>query len=169
VRKDEVKKDDVSYYCTHHGKNSTHATKDCFTLKNRATKANAGNNTPKRNFSARAFHKEVNHLVKNGNKSKKKVLEAYLLSIKKEQKKLKTIKLKKGRAARVLADTSDESSDLEMSVQVLEMDNRKPAACKKKRVISDDSMEEEKDFQEKIKRLGLSDNDSSSESDLSVD
>jgi hypothetical protein len=56
-----------------------------------------GEGYTKRNFSARAFQKEVNHLVKNGNKSKKKVLEA--LSVKKEQKKLKTIKLKKGRAA----------------------------------------------------------------------
>jgi hypothetical protein len=56
-----------------------------------------------------------------------------------------------------------------LPLQVLEMDDRKPAARKKKRVISDDSMEEEIDFQEKIKRLGMSDNDSSSESDLSVD
>jgi hypothetical protein len=55
----------TEYYCTEHGRNKTHATADCYTIKNRNGN---GNNQAKPNndhaFSTKKFCKEINLLSK---------------------------------------------------------------------------------------------------------
>jgi Tfp pilus assembly protein PilE len=63
-------------YCLEHGKNSTHNTRDCFTLKNRKDNRQKGNKkngkTVGRSFSDHNFRKELNVMAKKS--SKKEVL-----------------------------------------------------------------------------------------------
>jgi hypothetical protein len=70
-----------SFYCSEHGKNPTHATADCFTIKNRDKSGSQGAN---RSFSNKSFSKEVNFLAKKS--SKKKVLDMYATAIKRKKK-----------------------------------------------------------------------------------
>jgi hypothetical protein len=59
----------TEYYCTEHGRNKTHATADCYTIKNRNGN---GNNQAKPNndraFSTNKFRKEINLLSKGKKK-----------------------------------------------------------------------------------------------------
>ena len=56
------------FYCTHHGKNPTHDTANCFTLKNNA-KADTKNPAGK-GFSNKGLFKEINLLAKSSSKAK---------------------------------------------------------------------------------------------------
>src|SRR5688500_17766815 len=72
------------YYCSHHGKNPTHDTANCFTLKNKAkadTKKPAG-----KVFSNKGLRKEINMLAKGS--SKAKVLDLYATVVAKEKARL---------------------------------------------------------------------------------
>ena len=56
-----------SYYCSEHGKNTTHNTAQCWTLQNRAknsSKSKDGTNNNGPSFSHRTFRKEVNAIVR---------------------------------------------------------------------------------------------------------
>jgi hypothetical protein len=56
---------DPKFYCTEHGNNPLHDTPDCWTLKNRANKANVEQKqAKKKQFSNKQFRKEINLLVK---------------------------------------------------------------------------------------------------------
>jgi hypothetical protein len=61
----------TEYYCNEHGRNKTHATAGCYTIKNRNGN---GNNQAKTNndpaFSTKKFRKEINLLSKGKNKNK---------------------------------------------------------------------------------------------------
>jgi Tfp pilus assembly protein PilE len=76
-------------YCSEHGKNKTHNTGDCFTLKNRKENGQNGNEKNGkivgRSFSNRNFCKELNAMAKRS--SKKEVLDLYASAIACEQTK----------------------------------------------------------------------------------
>ena len=104
------------FFCTEHGHNATHGTSDCYTLKNRANKnGTATAPHPVRSFSNKAFRKEVNFLARASDK--KKVLDLYATAVQREQAKLakRVGKRKKSNDA-----TSDNESDDDMSVQLIE-------------------------------------------------
>jgi hypothetical protein len=177
-QKDEAKQVG-DFYCSFHGKNETHGTKDCFTLKNRAKKAKEATDKGKkeyssnrRDFSPKAFRKEINYLAKHGKKSKQKVLEAYATTIVNETKRLARHRgdNKPGKALKVLMKAGktdyDSDSDSDMSVQMVEQTvrfaDRKPAA---KRKPSDGESGEERAFQNQVSRLGKAQDDSDSDAD----
>jgi hypothetical protein len=106
------KKDsDKSYYCTEHGKNATHNTDNCYTLKNKKSSGN------KRTFSNKNFRKEINVLLRK--KSRNKVLDQYLAVINKEKAKLKA---KKSKDKRQDSDFSDSDSDSDTSMAMIEQE-----------------------------------------------
>jgi Tfp pilus assembly protein PilE len=89
-------------YCSEHGKNNTHNTSDCFTLKNRKDKGQNGNEknckTVGRSFSNRNFRKELNVIAKHS--SKKEALDLYASAIIREQTKYDKAHKKKASAKR---------------------------------------------------------------------
>ena len=145
-----------SHYCKEHGKNSTHDTKDCYTLKNRAKNSTKGNNPSERSFTNKGFRKELNLLSKKSTKTD--VLDMYESAIKKERAKLAKRKSKK-----LAKDASNEDSDSDVSVHLLE-DNGpltvKPklraskvkSAIKRSRETHEKGVttEEEKAYQQKV-------------------
>jgi Tfp pilus assembly protein PilE len=78
--------------CSEHGKNSTHNTSHCFTLKNRKDNGQNGNEkngkTVGCSFSNRNFRKELNATAKKS--SKKEVIDLYASVIAREQTKYET-------------------------------------------------------------------------------
>jgi hypothetical protein len=79
-------KSDGKHYCNEHGYNPTHATADCYTIKNWAKATNHAPKADKQRFSNQNLCKEINLLAKTS--SKKKILEMYASIIKREQAKL---------------------------------------------------------------------------------
>ena len=67
----------ASYYCTEHGKNSTHSTSDCRVLKH---KTGSTDKDTKRSFSNKAFRKEINLLAKNPVRRRSLICTRLLLS-----------------------------------------------------------------------------------------
>jgi hypothetical protein len=57
-------KRDCRHYCSKHDYNSTHATEDCYTLRNRAKATNHAPKADKRSFSNQNLSKEINLLAK---------------------------------------------------------------------------------------------------------
>jgi hypothetical protein len=108
--KNNNKPDGMMFYCSKHGKNKTHATKDCYTLKNRAER-NDGKSEA-RTFLAKKFHKEV-HMLNKGS-SRKKVLNMFSTEI--TRKKAKMNKKPSGKKA------IDSNSDSSKSVHILNND-----------------------------------------------
>jgi hypothetical protein len=106
-----------TFFCSEHGKNTSHATADCFKIKN------AKSASDNKRFSAKSFRKEVNLLSKKS--SKKKILDLYASAIKKEKEKLS--KRSKKRKERELAssDSSGSDSDSEVSVNIVEPPRKK--------------------------------------------
>jgi hypothetical protein len=92
------------YYCTHHGKNPTHDTANCFTLKNKA-KAD-GKKPAGKGFSNKGLRKEINLLAKSS--SKAKVLDLYATVIAQEKAKLH----KKSKSSSDMDTDSDNSHDM---------------------------------------------------------
>jgi Tfp pilus assembly protein PilE len=84
-------------YCSEHGKNSTHNTSDCFTIKNRKDNRQNGNEkngkTVCRSFSNRNFRKELNAMAKKS--SRKEVLDLYASAIAREKTKYNEASKKK--------------------------------------------------------------------------
>ena len=98
----------ASYYCTEHGKNSTHSTSDCRVLKH---KTGSTDKDTKRSFSNKAFRKEINLLAKKS--SKEKVLDLYATAIERERANKLDKKKSSKRKAR---DDSDSDSDISVNV-----------------------------------------------------
>jgi hypothetical protein len=98
--------DGVMFYCLEHGKNKTHATKDCYTLKNRAER-NDGKSEA-RTFSAKKFCKEV-HMLSKGS-SRKKVLNMFSAEITREKAKMN----KKPSGKKAIDSDSDSSTSVHM-------------------------------------------------------
>ena len=138
-------KSDGKHYCSEHGYNPTHATADCYTIKNRAKATNHAPRADKRSFSNQNLRKEINLLAKTS--SKKKILEMYLFVIKREQAKLDGSKNPEKR--RKIVAPENESDD-EMSVQVICAPQKK---SKKKTINTLDVSAEEMDYQKKLKWL----------------
>ena len=102
----------ASFYCTEHGKNSTHSTSDCRVLKYVGKNGTTDKDT-KRVFSNKTFRKELHLLAKKS--SKAKVLDLYTTAINRERAKLE----KKKSAKRKARDDSDSDSGSDMSVNVI--------------------------------------------------
>jgi hypothetical protein len=101
---------EAKYYCTEHGQNPSHDTADCYTLKNRASKASVGNKPNKaKQFSNKEFRRELNLMAKKS--SKKQVLDLYASAIKREKAKL----IRKTSPKRTREPEEDEDTDSEQS------------------------------------------------------
>ena len=169
ARKGEKK--NKKFFCTEHGYNTSHSTSDCWTLKNRASKGNGSGSTtttpPTRSFSNKAFRKEVNLLARSS--SKKKVLDLYATAVQREQAKL----AKRANKRKKSNDTSDNESDDDISVQLIEpppsvrgtiksvsrakhvakkRSQPKPSVAKAK-IATEDKLQEENDYQRKLQWL----------------
>jgi hypothetical protein len=91
AQKTKTDKPGNEYFCSDHGKNGIHATADCFTIKNRANKANFSPSSSNKTFGKK-FRKEINLLSKG--KNKVKVLSLYAAEIKRERAKIQKNKAK---------------------------------------------------------------------------
>ncbi len=163
-KKNEGNTSKNKYYCSEHGKNPSHVTADCYTIKNRAKAAGSQGGKSNHSFSNKTFRKEVNLLSKKT--SKKKVLDMYASAVQREQKKLLK-KSAKRKPREEISESSDEDSD--MSVQMIESpksticttksktrSNRDPEveiSRKKKRAEKADTLPEEKTYQQTVKWL----------------
>ncbi len=72
-KKNDANPNKNKYYCSEHGKNPSHVTANCYTIKNRAKAAGSQGGKSNHSFSNKTFRKEVNLLSKKT--SKKKVLD----------------------------------------------------------------------------------------------
>ena len=132
------------YYCSEHGHNRTHATDKCWTLLNRAKKANGETRAvTNHSFSNKVFRKEINFLAKKSSKSK--VLDLYATAIKREQAKLAKKVSKKNKKE---PEEEDSDSDSDMSVHVLTEKTVTPKPILKKKKA--DILEEETEYQKKF-------------------
>ena len=100
----------ATYMCTMHGKNMTHNTENCYTLKNQ--KATAQFKTGKKTFTKKGLKNEINSLCKHTPKDK--VLDQYMAVIQKEKARLK--KSKKAEAAEVPTEDSDSDTNISMNL-----------------------------------------------------
>lgn len=120
------------YYCTVHGKNKTHNSANCYSLKNAPT-------TPvkpaKRTFTNKGLCQEINLLASSS--SKEKVLDLYMNVITKEKAKLK----KKKKAKKEVVNNSDSDSDTSMA-----MLEQSPVSKKRKTSKDNEKSEEEMAF-----------------------
>ncbi len=141
------------FYCTEHGKNPTHNTDNCYTIKNRAKKASGDNAT----LTKKSFRREINLLSKH--KPKKKVLEMFALILSEERdkaskkKKDRATSQKKRKATTVVASSSESSSDEEEIHVMDQMEELKSQLAHAKKRKSDESTEE-KAYNETLKSLG---------------
>jgi hypothetical protein len=94
-------------FCSEHGKNGTHTTADCCTIKNRANKANFSPSSSNKTFMKK-FCDKINLLSKG--KNKVKVLNLYAAEIKRERAKIQKNKAKSKAKAKKQAESSDDSS-----------------------------------------------------------
>ena len=83
AKKRDGKQATGAYYCTEHGKNPTHSTSDCFTIKNRAVKGNSV--SASKPFTGKKFRKEIHSLFIKG-QPKKQVLDMFASVIETEKK-----------------------------------------------------------------------------------
>jgi hypothetical protein len=110
-------------YCSEHGKNKTHNTGDCFTLKNRKENGQNGNEkngkTVGRSFSNCNFRKELNAMAKRS--SKKEVLDLYASEIAREQTKYDMAHKKKVSVKRkvLLSESKEDTSDSDESFHLI--------------------------------------------------
>jgi hypothetical protein len=103
------KKASTDYFCTEHGHNKTHATADCFTIKNRNGNGNHQTKTKNNRLSTKKFRKEINLLSKGKNKNK--VLNLYATEINNQRALLKKTKSKSARKQPI--KRSDDSTSAE--------------------------------------------------------
>jgi hypothetical protein len=106
-------------YCSEHGKNSTHNTSDCFTLKKRQGNGQSNNQKTVRSFSNRNFRKEINAMAKKS--PKKQVLDLYAIAIACEQTKYDKVSKKKALVKRkvLLSESEEDSSDSDESIHLI--------------------------------------------------
>jgi hypothetical protein len=114
-------KNNAPFFCKECGRNRTHATADCYVLKNRAKRedqaggANGDIKAHAKPFSKRTFRKEVNALARKA--GTKGALDLYASALKREE--AKQAKIGKKHAKKRDAD-NDDSSDSDASVHNLE-------------------------------------------------
>jgi hypothetical protein len=137
--KDGRNKGTVVYFCSNCGKNTTHATEDCYTLKNRAKReeqAKAGNGKP---FSKRTFRKEINTMArKAGKHDGLDIMKAALKRAESKQAKKSSKKTVAKAGKKKTAESESESSDSEGSVHNLE----KPIPRKQPRLVQFENSDE---------------------------
>lgn len=159
----------IEYYCSEHGKNKTHATANCYTIKNR----NDGKTNPQvstTTFSGKKFRKEINLMSKG--RSKKKILDLYAAEINNQRalmtkaRKKATIK-KKAKIAELEDTTSEE--DIGADMQLIEKNNEPPLKKTKRVLDVPDESDEEVAFRKKIKSLGRDEHSNATSSDGSSD
>jgi hypothetical protein len=139
---------DAKHYCTKHRHNPSHDMADCYTLKNRASKAGVGNKTPKgKQFSNKEFRRELNMMAKKS--SKKQVLDLYASAIKHEKAKL----LKKQASKRTREPEDEEESDSEHSAFEMSLAPAplKSAVKRNKKIKAAVFNDEEAAYQKKVK------------------
>jgi hypothetical protein len=122
-----------AFFCKECGHNASHATVDCYKLKNKAKRAEQGGGhrnyegkAQDKPFSRTSFRKEANMLARKAGKNN--ALDLYAAANKREQAKAKkrSAKTEKKRVAK------EDSSDSDESVQVLES----PIPKKKAKTVS---------------------------------
>jgi hypothetical protein len=125
-------------YCSEHGKNSTHNTSDCFTLKNQKENGQNGNEkngkAVGRSFSNCNFREELNAMAKKS--SKKEVLDLYASAIAREQTKYEKADKKKAlvKCKVLLSESEEDSSDSDESFHLIKKSKKKPSSKKKTKV-----------------------------------
>jgi hypothetical protein len=141
----DSKKDSTkSYYCTEHGKNPTHATENCYVVKNKAAKANASNG---KTLTKQSFRREINIMSKT--RSKKKILEMFATVLSDEHRKMpksKKTKAHKTKDRDVRCDSSDseESAESTNEQHAMEIDHD----------VKKNETDEEQTYRECIETLG---------------
>ena len=108
----------ASFYCTEHGTNQMHNTDKCYTLKNRAAKANGSSASSSARFTGKKFCKEIHALYKNS--PKKKVLDMFATVLKKEAASLNKQKKAATQKKRQQEADMESDSDSDISVNLLE-------------------------------------------------
>src|SRR6056300_506310 len=105
------------FYCTEHGTNPTHATSDCFTLKNKGNgnQGNAkGTQATQRTWTKKSFRKELNLMART--KPKKEVLDMFASVITQQ----KNMLAKRTAKCKVAFEEEDSDSDSEVSLGQME-------------------------------------------------
>ena len=163
------------FYCTEHGPNNTHASKDCFTLKNREKKGNGKplKDNGKKPFTPKSFRQELNALARKT--SKKEVLDLYASVLAKETAKYnESAKTRKRKQAEPEEDSSD--SDESFHVIDVDQDSKKPAAVsfkltektvkkkKKTKKSPSETTEEEREFLKRVNQMEDKESEEESES-----
>ena len=148
--KTKDKKSDKKYFCDHHGANNTHDSDSCFVLHPELK----SNKKPKK--SAKESHSmELCAMSKDEAKSRMRELGSYLLKLKEQEKKKKTIRF----AKETEISESDDSSTDEESISAIE--RRIPKKSKKRKANHEDFSPEELEFQRKCKAMNSSSDDDS--------
>ena len=145
----------TKFYCTEHGKNATHNTDACYTLKNRA-----GKPTGSTNLTKKSFRREINVLSRT--RPKKKVIEMFAAILKAEHDKIvsgkntsksggQTKKSARKKKVREYDSDSDESGE-----SIHAMDESDDGQTFKVRTVEefDRLKDEETSYQSKIANLG---------------
>jgi hypothetical protein len=127
------------FYCKEHGKNPTHNTDACFTLKNRANKeTNASSHLTKK-----SFRREINLLARK--KPRAKVIEMFATILQAERTKLNNYKKAKNASKSKTSDSeSDESED---EIHVMDTDDGQT-------IVEGPEADEEQTYLKKIENLG---------------
>jgi hypothetical protein len=169
------KKVSTDYFCTEHGHNKTHATADCFTIKNRNDNGNHQNKTKNnRYFSTEKLRKEINFLSKGKNKAKL----LYATKINNQCAQIKKTKPKSARQQPIEQDSSSEDEDGTKDLHNIDCPiepevSFKMPKHKRRKVTSDEESStsvEEEAFRQKIANLGqiLDEDESTEESNDSM-
>src|SRR6056300_39520 len=99
------------FYCSEHGTNPTHATSDCFTLKNRKAGNQGtvkGTQATQRTWTKKSFSKELNLMSRS--KPKKEVLDLCASVIKQQQTDMAKRNAKRKKDTEVSSESSSENS-----------------------------------------------------------
>src|SRR5687768_3919864 len=113
--KKQQKDSDKKYYCTEHGKNTTHNTDKCFTLANKKGSKDAKRKT----FNSKGLKQEINML--SCKSSKAVVLDQYLTVLNKEK-----AKLAKKEKNQMDSDSSNLESKSNTTIAVIEQVTTSP-------------------------------------------
>jgi hypothetical protein len=136
----------TTYYCTEHGKNPTHTTDKCYTIKNRANKANGNANG--KPMTKNSFRREINMMAKK--RPKKKILEMFATVLQQEHNRL--AKSKKAKAAtkkRRVFDVDNDSDSNESTESTYENH-----AMDEDSTVKNTETDEEQTYRETIEKLG---------------
>jgi hypothetical protein len=136
-----------SYYCTEHGKNPTHNTDKCYTIKNRASKANGSTG---KSLTKTSFRREINAMAKKG-RPKKKILEMFATVLQQEHTRLSKSKKTKNTTKK---DVAEDSSDSDMSVESTNEIHAMDSAGDEKDSLKNTETDEEQTYRETIENLG---------------